>query len=113
MRGDVSGLERAVGNLMDNALRHTPEGGLVSIEIRPIEPAGADVVVSDTGPGVPPGKLPSLFDRFSRVDSARHEPGVAGLGLAIVAAVAAAHGGTVTAANRGGGGLSVVLALRK
>lgn len=113
VRGDVSGLERAVGNLVDNALRHTPEGGLVSVEIRPTEPVGADVVVSDTGPGVPPGRLHSLFDRFSRVDSARHEPGGAGLGLAIVAAVAAAHCGTVTAVNRVGGGLSVVLALRK
>ena len=110
VRGDFSEVERAVGNLVDNALRHTPEGGVVSIEIRPA-PFGADVVVSDTGPGVPVERLHSLFDRFSRLDSARHEPGGAGLGLAIVAAVAAAHAGTVCAVNRAAGGLSVVLTL--
>lgn len=95
VRGDLSGLERVVGNLVDNALRHTPERAVVSIEIRPA-PGGVEVVVSDTGPGVPAERLHSLFDRFSRLDSARQEPGGAGLGLAIVAAVAAAHPGTVT-----------------
>ncbi|MEX2290575.1 MAG: ATP-binding protein [Mycobacteriales bacterium] len=111
VRGSFAGLERAVGNLVDNALRHTPEGGTVGIEVRPTTD-GADIVVQDTGPGVPEDQLPGLFDRFSRLDSARHEPGGAGLGLAIVAAVAAAHSGTVTAANKPTQGLAVTLTLR-
>lgn len=112
VRGDSVGLQRAIGNLVDNALRHTPAGGQVSIEVRPAEPEGADIVVTDTGPGVPADRLDSLFDRFSRLDDARHEPGGAGLGLAIVAAIAAAHGGTVTASNRTAGGLTVILSIR-
>ncbi|TFV53670.1 HAMP domain-containing protein [Geodermatophilus sp. DF01-2] len=111
VRGDAAGVERAVANLVDNALRHTPEGGAVSVEVRATGPVSAEVVVRDTGPGVPPDRLPGLFDRFSRVDDARHEPGGAGLGLAIVAAVAAAHGGRVTAANSTPSGLTVTLGL--
>ncbi|WP_324277227.1 ATP-binding protein [Blastococcus brunescens] len=67
--------------------------------------------MSDTGPGVPPERLDTLFDRFSRVDDARHTPGGAGLGLAIVSAVATAHSGSVTADNRAEGGLRVELTL--
>ncbi|MGY1823409.1 ATP-binding protein [Geodermatophilus sp. SYSU D00079] len=111
VRGDPAGVERAVANLVDNALRHTPDGGSVTVEVQATGPASAEVRVRDTGPGVPPDRLAALFDRFSRVDDARHEPGGAGLGLAIVAAVAAAHGGGVSAANDPSGGLAVTLAL--
>ncbi|GAB3350543.1 sensor histidine kinase [Modestobacter lapidis] len=111
VRGDSAGLERAVANLVDNALRHAPDGGLVTVEVRATGPAGVTIAVSDTGPGVPPEQLGSLFDRFSRVDDARHEPGGAGLGLAIVSAVATAHSGRVTAANLADGGLRVTLSL--
>ncbi|MGY1630723.1 sensor histidine kinase [Geodermatophilus sp. SYSU D01186] len=111
IRGDPAGVERAVANLVDNALRHTPDGGTVTVDVQATGSAGAQVAVSDTGPGVPADRLPGLFDRFSRVDDARHEPGGAGLGLAIVAAVATAHGGAVTAANAASGGLTVTLAL--
>ncbi|MGY2001435.1 ATP-binding protein [Blastococcus sp. SYSU DS1024] len=111
VRGDTAGVERAVANLVDNALRHTPDGGTVTVEVRATGPESAEIAVHDTGPGVPPDRLPRLFDRFSRVDDARHERGGAGLGLAIVAAVAAAHGGRVTAANAPGGGLTVTLVL--
>jgi signal transduction histidine kinase len=111
VRGDPVGVERAVSNLVDNALRHTPDGGTVTVEVRATGPASAEIIVRDTGPGVPEDRLSGLFDRFSRVDDARHEPGGAGLGLAIVAAVAAAHGGRVTAANSAGGGLVATLTL--
>ncbi|SFE96604.1 ATP-binding protein [Blastococcus tunisiensis] len=111
VRGDPAGVERAVSNLVDNALRHTPDGGTVDVEVQATGPEGAEIVVHDTGPGVPAERLPDLFDRFSRVDDARHEPGGAGLGLAIVAAVATAHGGRVIATNRAPGGLTVTLAL--
>jgi heavy metal sensor kinase len=111
VRGDAAGVERAVANLVDNALRHTPDGGAVAVEVRATGPASAEIAVWDTGPGVPDDRLPGLFDRFSRVDDARQERGGAGLGLAIVAAVAGAHGGRVTARNGASGGLTVTLRL--
>ncbi|WP_147263114.1 cell wall metabolism sensor histidine kinase WalK [Geodermatophilus sp. TF02-6] len=111
VRGDPAAVERAVSNLVGNALRHTPDGGTVTVNVQATGPASAEVVVRDTGPGVPPDRLAGLFDRFSRVDDARHERGGAGLGLAIVAAVAAAHGGWATAANDPSGGLVVTLGL--
>jgi two-component system sensor histidine kinase BaeS len=63
------------------------------------------LAVSDTGPGIPPEHLPRIFDRFYRVQSARDQAsGGSGLGLSIVRAVIERHGGSVTAANRAGGG---------
>ena len=111
VHGSASGLERAVSNLVDNALRHTPDGGAVTVDVRPTGPARADITVTDTGPGIPPARLGGLFDRFSRIDDARHEPGGAGLGLAIVTAVARTHSGAVNAVNHPGGGLRVVLSV--
>ncbi|CCG05741.1 ATP-binding protein [Blastococcus saxobsidens] len=111
VRGDAAGVERAVANLVDNALRHTPDGGTVTVQVRATGPDSAEIAVQDTGPGVPPDRLPRLFDRFSRVDDARHERGGAGIGLAIVAAVATAHGGAVTAGSGPDGGLTVTMSL--
>lgn len=93
-------LEQALGNLIDNALRH---GGR-QIEVA-AESAGDSVElhVRDDGSGFPPGFLPTAFERFTRADAARARGG-AGLGLAIVAAIAAAHGGRAQAANRTDGG---------
>jgi heavy metal sensor kinase len=109
--GDARGLERVLANLIDNALRHTPPGGQINISIRPAH-GGADVVVTDTGPGVGPDLLDRLFDRFTRADPARgRASGGAGLGLSIVAAVVAAHGGNVAAGNRNGSGLEVTIHL--
>lgn len=111
VHGDRRGLERALANLLDNALRHTPPGGRVEVGVRPAN-GGAVIVVADTGPGVDPHLLGRLFDRFTRADSARgRDGGGAGLGMSIVAAVAAAHSGSVTAANRNGGGLAVTIHL--
>jgi two-component system sensor histidine kinase MprB len=89
---------RAVGNLIDNALKWSPDGGLVEVWC-----AHGEVVVRDSGPGVAPDDLPYIFDRFYRSPAARSLPG-SGLGLAIVAQVAEAEGGTVTAQNRPEGG---------
>jgi signal transduction histidine kinase len=104
---DRRGLERALANLVDNALRHG--GGPVEISARP----GSDSVrlhVSDEGAGFPDAFLPRAFERFSRADAARSSGGT-GLGLAIAAAVAAANGGRAGAANRPGGGADVWLEL--
>jgi heavy metal sensor kinase len=102
-------LGQALGNLLDNAIRHTPPGGRVRIEA--VRGDGAlRLEVRDTGEGFPPGSLPRVFEAFARPDAARTRPdGGAGLGLAIVRAVAEAHGGSVEATNAAGGGAAVVL----
>jgi two-component system, OmpR family, sensor kinase len=105
--GDRLRLEQALGNLVDNALRYG--AGTIRLE----GAVGNDSVVlrvSDAGDGFPPEFLPRAFDRFSRADESRVR-GSAGLGLALVEAVARAHGGRATAANSPGGGAVVTLAL--
>lgn len=109
VRGDRRSLDRALSNLLDNAVRHTPPGGRVEIRTQ-ADGSGARVTVADTGPGVDPRIADRLFDRFTRADAARTRGG-AGLGLAIVAAVVQAHGGSVTAHNPAEGGLRVEMSL--
>jgi two-component system, OmpR family, sensor histidine kinase MprB len=102
-------LERAVANLVRNAVQVSDDGGRVEVELR--ETDGSVVVqVLDRGPGISDEDLPRIFDRFYRGASARERPG-SGLGLAIVAQVAALHGGGVDAANRPGGGARFTLRL--
>jgi two-component system sensor histidine kinase MprB len=98
-------LERAVGNLLDNAAKWTPDGERVDVAVRE-----GEVVVRDRGPGIDEADLPHVFDRFYRAASARGMPG-SGLGLAIVRQVAEAHGGGVRAERADGGGTRVRLAL--
>ena len=101
--GDVDRLKQVLGALLDNALRHTPRGGVVAIEAR----AGRRVRMSvhDSGPGIDPEDLPHLFDRFYQADPARdRSTGTSGLGLAIVRALVDAHGGTTGAENDSHGG---------
>ncbi|MFF5187701.1 ATP-binding protein [Streptomyces sp. NPDC000345] len=102
VRGRPQALERAVGNLLENAAKFDPAGG-DPLEIRVRRGA---VTVSDRGPGIGAKDLPRVFDRFYRAESARGLPG-SGLGLAIVRDVAEAHGGTVRAGARPGGGTSI------
>ncbi len=98
VRGRRDRITRAVGNLMDNALKWSPEGGTVDITC-----ADGEVVVRDHGPGIPPQDMAHIFDRFYRSADARALPG-SGLGLAIVAQVAETEGGSVTADRAEGGG---------
>ncbi|MDQ3056031.1 MAG: ATP-binding protein [Actinomycetota bacterium] len=105
--GDAPAIERALANLLDNAVRHTPTGGTVSILAEPVT-HGAILAVRDTGPGVETKALATLFDRFTRAAS---RPGSAGLGLSIVAAVAASHGGGVRARNLPDGGFEITIEL--
>jgi two-component system, OmpR family, sensor histidine kinase MprB len=98
VRGVPANLERAIGNLLDNAAKWSPPGGEVEVGVR-----DSEVTVRDHGPGIDDRDLPYVFDRFYRSASARGMPG-SGLGLAIVRQVAEAHGGTVTAERPDGGG---------
>ncbi len=107
INGDAPAIERALANLLDNALRHTPPGGTVSIVAEP-GARGASLVVRDTGPGAEAPTLATLFDRYTR---AAPRPGSAGLGLSIVAAVAASHRGGVRARNLPEGGLEITVEL--
>jgi two-component system, OmpR family, sensor histidine kinase MprB len=91
-------LTRAIGNLLDNAVKWNEEGAPIEITVKE-----GSVTVRDHGPGIDPADLPYVFDRFYRAPRARALPG-SGLGLAIVRQVAEAHGGTVTAARAEGGG---------
>jgi signal transduction histidine kinase len=91
VRGDPDALERAISNLVDNALKWSPPDGHIRISA-----AGGTVEVSDDGPGIPPDDLPYIFDRFYRSAKARALPG-SGLGLAIVRRIADIHDGTVEA----------------
>ncbi|HKE87374.1 MAG TPA: HAMP domain-containing sensor histidine kinase [Vicinamibacterales bacterium] len=99
--GDRDRLEQALQNLAANALRHTPDGGAITLTSAAID---HDVLLSvrDTGPGIPPAHLPLIFDRFYKVDASRKAAGGSGLGLSIVRAIVERHGGTVTARNDGG-----------
>jgi len=101
-------IEQALGNLLENALRHG--GGPVRVMATGASGGGCAITVEDSGPGFAPDVLPRALERFSRGDAARGRGGT-GLGLAIVEAIARAHGGTVTAANGEGGGARVRLSL--
>jgi signal transduction histidine kinase len=95
VRADRERLVQMLGALVDNALRHTPAGGEVTIEGRPLGDT-IEMAVRDTGPGVEPGDLLRVFDRFYRADPSRQRSsGTSGLGLSIVQALAEAQGGDV------------------
>jgi two-component system sensor histidine kinase MprB len=95
--GDPTGLERAVGNLIGNAVKFSPTDMPIEIVV-----SATSVEVKDRGPGIVEEEQDRVFDRFYRSDRTRTMPG-SGLGLAIVAEVAAAHGGAVHVRNRSGG----------
>ena len=94
--GDEARLRQLAGILLDNAIRHSPQDGRVTITVR----AGATLVVEDEGPGIAPGHEQRVFERFWRAPGAPH--GGTGLGLAIARWIAERHGGTITADNRAG-----------
>jgi two-component system sensor histidine kinase MprB len=101
LRGQQERIARAVSNLIDNARKWSPPGGLVEIRLH-----GGELSVRDHGPGFADEDIPHVFDRFFRSDRARAMPG-SGLGLAIVRQAADAGGGWVKAANAPGGGAIV------
>jgi two-component system, OmpR family, sensor histidine kinase MprB len=105
VRGSRTRLARAVSNLLDNAIKYSPQDAAVEVTVR-----GGEVAVRDHGPGIAPDDLPHVFDRFYRAPSARGTPG-SGLGLAIVRQVAEAHRGSAIAEAAEGGGARLRLRL--
>ena len=99
--------ERAVGNLLDNALRFAPENGAIQIALSERD-ADFEVAVSDNGCGIAPEHLPRVFDRFYRADSSRGSDG-AGLGLALVKSIVELHGGSASIHSEVGRGTTVSL----
>jgi two-component system sensor histidine kinase MprB len=103
VHGVQATIERAIGNLLDNAAKWSPPGADVEVDVR-----DGRVEVRDHGPGIADEDLPYIFDRFYRARSARGMPG-SGLGLAIVRQVAESNGGEVVAEHAEGGGTRMIL----
>ena len=101
---DPGRIRQVIGNLLDNAIRHTDRGGMVSVRLT----EGGDhleITVADTGAGIPAEHLPHVFDRFYRADVSRsRETGGSGLGLAIAAELVRLHGGSISVESEVGDG---------
>jgi two-component system OmpR family sensor kinase len=101
VHGDADRLEQALQNLAANALRHTPEGGTITLSSSVVE-GGVVLAVRDSGSGIAEEHLPLIFERFYKADASRRATSGSGLGLSIVKAIVEQHGGSVTARNENG-----------
>jgi signal transduction histidine kinase len=113
IRGDLNALTAALRQVLDNAVKFTPEGGQVILRMRRTaarngQSAGVELAVEDTGVGIPPEALPRIFDKFYQADaSATRQHGGTGLGLAIVKRILDAHGAAIAVDSRAGRGTRV------
>ena len=104
LQADPDRLTQVLRNLVRNAVTHTNPGDRVTVAARPHD-GWLQITVSDTGPGIPPGELERVFERFHRVDGSRsRDTGGSGLGLAIARAITEAHGGSISARSAPGAG---------
>lgn len=110
MSGDAAGLGRAVLNVLDNAVKWSPAGAQVVVNLRPVSADAVELTVDDSGPGIAPADRALVFERFYRSTSSRSMPG-SGLGLAIVKQVVGKHGGAVWAEESPTGGTRLRLRL--
>jgi len=103
IEADATRISQVLDNLLENALRHTPRGGTVSLDAQ-VREDQIEIAVQDSGGGIDPQALGRVFDRFYRADPSRHrEGGGSGLGLAIARSIVEAHGGRISAGSAGGG----------
>jgi two-component system sensor histidine kinase BaeS len=110
VRADFDRIEQVLGNLIDNAFRHTPRGGRVDVVAR-LAGEFVEFYVSDNGAGIDAADLPHVFDRFYRSQLGAQDMPGQGLGLAISREIVRAHGGTIRAAAREGGGVEFAFTL--
>ena len=111
VEADRSSLLRVAGNLLDNAIKYSPQGGTIHVDISD-EGQLVALSVRDEGPGIPESDVPRVFERFYKGEASRSNPGT-GLGLAIVKHIVRSHGGTVSAANAAEGGAVFIVRLPK
>jgi signal transduction histidine kinase len=112
LEGDADRLEQVVQNLLDNAVRYTPTAGMINIQLEKVGTTSCQLIIRDSGKGVPKEKLPLLGQRFFRVDQARtRKEGGTGLGLAIVKQIISLHDGTISFFSEEGKGMEVVVQL--
>jgi len=113
---DPGRMTQVLTNILDNALRHTPEGGRILLSAKEVSDQ-VELAIHDSGPGLNAEDLERIFDRFYRTDSSRQRdgdfPGGSGLGLAIARSIIQAHGGQLTAESESGKGLKVIVRLPK
>jgi len=109
--GDADRLAQVLRNLLSNALRHTPAGGLITVRVE-AQSGQVRLQVTDSGTGIAASDLPHVFDRFYRGDKSRsRRGGGAGLGLAIARQLITVHGGTIEVASASGQGTTFTLSL--
>jgi two-component system sensor histidine kinase KdpD len=108
-------LEQALVNILDNAVKYSPQGSQIALKARTVNDVIA-ITVEDEGPGIPVSELPHIFDKFYRVRKADHKVAGTGLGLSVARGFVESFGGTLSAANRdetGGAIFSLTVPLRK
>jgi len=110
VKGDMRMLQRMVANLIDNAIKYTPEKGVVDVSVGAGDGHRAVITITDTGMGISDTDLPHIFKRFYRCDPSRTTAGT-GLGLSLGLAVAAAHGGAITVSSKPGKGSTFTVRL--
>lgn len=109
---DPGRMTQVLTNILDNALRYTPEGGTIILSVKEVKDQ-VELAIQDSGPGLHPEDLDRVFDRFYRTDASRQRDGGSGLGLAIAKSIVQAHGGQVSAESEIGKGLKVIISLPK
>jgi len=108
--GDPVRLRQMIGNLLENAIKYTPEGGTVTLEAAS-EDSQVIMRVSDDGPGIPPGDQPYLFDKFFRASNIPEDIPGTGLGLSIVKSIVDHHNGRIWVDSELGGGTTFTVVL--
>jgi signal transduction histidine kinase len=109
--GDAAGLQRMIINLLENAIKYTPAGGMVTVSSF-VENGRIKIAFSDTGIGIAEEDIPHIFKRLYRCDRSRSQQGF-GLGLSLALAVAHAHGGDITVVSRPGKGSTFTVILSR